>query len=66
MAVYMALLFGTNYLCEQVFSRMNHVKSSLRSRISDSHMENSLRIATSSLRANITKLVGEKQCQSSH
>ena len=66
LAVYLSSLFGTTYLFEQVFSRMNNVKSSLRSLASDSHMENSLRIATSSLPTDITKLVGEKQCQSSH
>lgn len=66
LAVFMTSLFGSTYLYEQVFSRMNHVKSPVRSLISDSHMENSLRIATSSTSPNIAKLVREKQCQTSH
>ena len=55
----MTLLFGSTYLCEQVFSRMNHVKSPVRSLLSDSHMKNSLRISTSSILPNIAKLVRE-------
>ena len=61
LAVFVTSLFGSTYLCEQVFSRMNHVKSPVRSLLSDSHMENSLRIATSSILPNIAK-----QCQNSH
>ena len=66
LAVFITSLFGSTYLCEQVFSRMNHVKSPVRSLISDSHMESSLRIATSSIAPDIVKLVREKQCQTSH
>ena len=66
LAVFMTLLFGSTYLCEQVFSRMNHVKSPVRSLISDSHMESSLRNATSSIAPDIANLVREKQCQTSH
>ena len=54
LAVYMSSLFDTTYLCEQDFSRMYYAKSSLASLTSDRHMENSLRIATSSLPASIT------------
>ena len=66
LAVFMTLLFGSTYLCEQFFSRMNHVKSPVRSLISDSHMESLLRNATSSIAPDIAKLVREKQCQTSH
>ena len=66
LAVFVTSLFVSTYLYEQVFSRMNHVKSPVRSLLSDSHVENSLRIATSSILPNIAKLVREKQCQTSH
>ena len=56
LAVFVTSLFGSTYLSEQVFSRMNHVKSPVRSLLSDSHMENSLRIATSFILPNIAKL----------
>lgn len=41
----MSLLFGNKYTCEQLFSRMRHRKSKMRSKISDVHFQNSLRIA---------------------
>ena len=66
LAVFVTSLFGSTYLCEQVFSQMNHVKSPVRLLLSDSHMESSLWIATSSILPNIAKLVREKQCQTSH
>lgn len=61
-----ASLFGSTYICEQLFSRMKNVKSKLRNRISDTHLENSLRISTSDIKANVDRLVKEKQCQVSH
>lgn len=65
-ALFTASLFGSTYICEQLFSRMNNVKSKLRTRISDTHLENSLRIASSDIKANIDQLVKEKECQISH
>lgn len=62
----MMSLFGSTYVCEQLFSRIKHVKSKNRTRITDSHLENSLRIATSKIRPDIEKLVKNKQCQKSH
>lgn len=65
-ALKMTSLFGTTYLCEQLFSRMKCVKSKTRARITDGHLENSLRIATTTIGANIDKLVKNKICQTSH
>lgn len=59
-------LFGSTYICEQLFSRMKNLKSKLRNRIADTHLENSLQIATSDIKANVDKIVKEKQCQISH
>jgi hypothetical protein len=52
-------------VCEQ-FSRMTHVKSKTRTRITDQHLEYTLSIATSNIDANIDKLVKGKHCQVSH
>ncbi|XP_059048227.1 general transcription factor II-I repeat domain-containing protein 2B-like [Achroia grisella] len=59
-------LFGSTYTCEQLFSRMKNVKSKMWTRITDVHLENSLRIATSNIKPDIDKLVKNKQCQISH
>ena len=36
-------LFGSTYICEQLFTKMKHTKSKTRSRLTDCHLENSLR-----------------------
>ena len=39
----MSLLFGSTYSCEQLFSRMNHRKCEIRSKISE-HFEKGSRL----------------------
>jgi hypothetical protein len=65
-ALKMYTLLGSTYLCEQFFSRMKHVKSKTRTQITDQHLENTLRIATSNIDVNIDELVKEMHCQISH
>lgn len=62
----MMSLFGSTYCCEQFFSRMNNTKSKTRSRIIDTNLENTLRVATTSLPPDIEVLVKERQSQVSH
>ena len=45
----MSLLFGSRYFCEQLFSRMKYRKSKMSSKILDKHLEDLLRIATTSI-----------------
>ena len=59
----MVSLFGITYLCEQLFPRMKNVISKTKTPISDTHLENSLRITTCQITANIEKLVKNKHCQ---
>ena len=59
-------LFGNTYLCEQMFSRMKHTKSTIRSTITDSHLEQCLRLATTDIEADIDLLVKSKQHHHSH
>lgn len=61
-----ASVFGTTYCCEQFFSKLTIAKNHLRSRLTDTNLENQLRVATSSQSANIPRLTREKQCQPSH
>jgi hypothetical protein len=53
----MCALLGSTYIYEQYFSRTKHVKSKTRTQITDQHLGNTLRIATSNIDANIDKLV---------
>ena len=61
-------LFGSSYCCEQLFSRMKHVKAKSRSLLSDEHLTGIglLRIATSTVGAGIDCLYKQRQCQTSH
>ncbi|XP_076806255.1 general transcription factor II-I repeat domain-containing protein 2-like [Clavelina lepadiformis] len=60
-------LFGSTYLCEQFFSKMGFMKSPYRSVLTDEHLENGLRIASTSFEANLEKVVGKmSQLQISH
>jgi len=59
-------IFGSTYLCEQFFSKMNITKSCYRSRVTDEIFSMQLRVATSSVHSNITRLVKQNSFQISH
>lgn len=59
-ALFVASLFGSTYICEQLFSTMKQVKSKSRNKITDDHLENALRISTSAIKADLDKLAQEK------
>ena len=59
-------VFGSTYLCEQFFSKMNIAKSRKSSRVTDENLGMQLRVATSSVRPNIKRLVKQKNFQISH
>jgi hypothetical protein len=63
-ALRFASVFGSTYICEQVFSRMKHVKCATRTRITDSHLESSLRVATTSVKPDIGCIFRETSAKS--
>ncbi len=61
------VLFGSTYICEQFFSKMKLTKSKQRSCLTDRHLIDSLRIASSNLNPDIDNILKEqKQFQKSH
>jgi len=60
-------MLSTTYECEKSFSLMNLIKSSVRSRLSDSHLSSCLRIMSSQkLSPDISSLIkNKKRCQKS-
>lgn len=61
------VLFGSTWICEYLFSRMQLVKSNKRNSLSDAHLEDELRLAVTNIPADIEKLLDDsKQFQVSH
>lgn len=56
-ALKMVSLFESTYFCEQHFSRMKNVKSNTRTKITNTHLENLLEVATSYIKADADRLV---------
>ena len=52
--------FGSTYLCEQFFSKMGFMKSSYRLVMTDEHLENKLRVASTSIKVNLNRVVQKK------
>ena len=59
MASKMALC-GSPYLREQFFSKMGFMKSPYRSVMTDEHLENKLRVASTSIKVNLNRMVQKK------
>lgn len=65
-ALRMCTVFGSTYTCEQTFSRMKQIKNPTRNRLSDEHLHQTLRLATTRLHPDIGLLASQKQAHSSH
>jgi hypothetical protein len=59
----MSSAFGSSYRCEQLYSLMKNVKSRIRTRLTDEHLEGRMRIATTEIKHDTGKLLKQKQCQ---
>ena len=65
-AMKVASLFGSTYLCESAFSDMNFIKNKHRTRLTDAHLQDTLRVLVSSYSPDYNTLVNSMQCQASH
>ena len=62
----MTSMFGSTYVCKQLFSSMKITKIELRTRRDDSHLEDVMLRASSNLKPNLDILSDQKQHQASH
>ena len=53
-------LFGSTYLCKQFFSKMGFMKSLYRSVMTDEHLENGLRVASTTIKVNLNRVLQKK------
>lgn len=56
-------MFGSTYMCEQLFSIMKINKNELRSNLTDEHLNSILKINSTHLNFDINALVSQKRCQ---
>lgn len=57
-------MFGSTYLCEQLFSSMKMTKTSNRARLTDEHLRSIMKVASAqSLSPNTDELASKKRCQ---
>jgi len=57
-------MFGSTYVCEQLFSFMKLTKTSQRTRLTDQHLSSLIKVGTAqTFQPDITKIVIEKRCQ---
>ena len=57
---------GSTYICESVLSTLNHMKSRHRSVLTDTHVKELLRVATTEYKPDLKKILKKKECQNSH
>ena len=57
---------GSTYVCESVFSTLKYVKSKHRSVLTEIHVKELLRVATTEYKPNLKKIVQDKERQKSH
>ncbi len=56
-------MFGSTYMCEQLFSIMKINKNKLRSNLTHEHLNSILKINSTHLNFDINALVSQKRCQ---
>lgn len=62
LVIQLAIMFGSTYICETLFFKMAFLMNKYRSRLTDLHIENILRISCSPKVPNFRKLAQNKKC----
>ena len=65
-AIKILAMFEWTYVCEPVFSTLKLVKSKHRSVLTDTHVKELLRLATTEYKLDLKSIVQSKECQRSH
>lgn len=66
LAMYVLTMFGSTYICESAFSKMNTIKTHERNQLSNQSLEDCLRISLTAVEPDVKKLVSEGKCNFSH
>lgn len=66
LAIKLCTMFGSTYVCEAGFSKMNFMKNRHRSKLTNDHLNNLMRISCTSINPNFKEIVLNKTCHFSH
>lgn len=66
LALKLLTLFGSSYVCEAAFSKMNFIKNKFRSRLTDEHLQDLMTIACTNFSPNFGRIILGKKCHFSH
>lgn len=66
LATELCTMFGSTYACESAFSKMNFIKNKFRSRLTDGHLNDLMRISCTASSPNFKNIVQNKKCHFSH
>lgn len=58
--------FGSTYVCEQIFSVMNVIKTKYRSKLTDTHLKHLILLSSSKVNPNLDELIKNIQIQKPH
>ena len=59
-------IFGSTYVCEQLFSNMNYIKNRYRTRLTDGNLQSCMKMKVASYNSDVQMLSAEMQEQKSH
>ena len=65
-ALNLMTIFGSTWICESSFSKLNHIKNKFRTKLTDDYLENILRISCTDMEPDFVKLSRAKQSHFSH
>ena len=65
-AMILLTMFPSTYICESSFSTMNSIKNQDRNRLTDEHLDQCLRIATTEYTPDFRTIVSSRTCHFSH
>ena len=65
-AVRILSMFGSTYVCESGFSRMNFIKNKYRSALTDAHLLQLMRIAMTDITPDFQRIARAGSCHFSH
>ncbi|XP_076388965.1 general transcription factor II-I repeat domain-containing protein 2A-like [Megachile rotundata] len=66
MGTLLCTMFGSTYVCEAAFSKMNIIKNKYRNRITDNHLRDCMLVANTTYEPNFTKLSQDGKAHFSH